>query len=194
MDTTIEARDRFQPKDRGCYVGNRNSTELPLKYLPSELYRYEMSNCLFEAAYEEILTKCGCAPSFHQLGAKSVNGTLCSGPGLTCMNGILRFIGKLNKVREFLPSFFLFCTGFCKGQSTFFETLMSPDSCNFSCGQFSLIWQKRFFFYSKLEYFSSLYFLSGKATHYKLDIGNHARATSNPIFVASTLPVFVSYR
>ena len=139
MDTTIEARDRFQPKDRGCYVGNRNSTELPLKYLPSELYRYEMSNCLFEAAYEEILTKCGCAPSFHQLGAKSVNGTLCSGPGLTCMNGILRFIGKLNKVRDFLPSFFLFCTGFCKGQSTFFETLMSPDSCNFSCGQFSLI-------------------------------------------------------
>ena len=95
MNTTIEARDRFQPPDRGCYV----EKELPLQYLPSRLYRYEMSNCLFEAAYERILSTCHCAPSFHQLGAKSVNGNLCSGPGLTCMNKILRFIGKLNKVR-----------------------------------------------------------------------------------------------
>ena len=96
MNTTIEARDRFQPPDRGCYV----EKELPLQYLPSRLYRYEMSNCLFEAAYERILSTCHCAPSFHQLGAKSVNGNLCSGPGLTCMNKILRFIGKLNRVRD----------------------------------------------------------------------------------------------
>ena len=95
MNTTIEARDRFQPPDRGCYV----EKELPLQYLPSRLYRYEMSNCLFEAAYERILSTCHCAPSFHQLGARSVNGSLCIGPGLTCMNKILRFIGKLNKVR-----------------------------------------------------------------------------------------------
>jgi hypothetical protein len=28
--------------------------------------RYEMSNCLFEASYEEVLHKCNCTPSFHQ--------------------------------------------------------------------------------------------------------------------------------
>lgn len=41
--------------------------ELPLKYLPSNFYRYEMSNCLFEAAYEQILIDCNCTPSFHQV-------------------------------------------------------------------------------------------------------------------------------
>ena len=41
---------RFSPEARGCYFEG----ELPLKYLPSNLYRYEMSNCLFEAAYEEV--------------------------------------------------------------------------------------------------------------------------------------------
>ena len=60
FSTTPEARDRFDPKDRGCYVEG----ELPLKYLPSKFYRYEMSNCLFEAAYEQILEECKCMPRF----------------------------------------------------------------------------------------------------------------------------------
>ncbi|CAB4068103.1 ASICN [Lepeophtheirus salmonis] len=61
------------------------------------LYRYEMSNCLFEAGYEKILEECNCTPSFHQLANKEVP-QICSGPGLTCMNRNLRYIGKLNKV------------------------------------------------------------------------------------------------
>ena len=44
------AKRRFTPEERGCYF----KEELPLKYLPSDMYRYEMSNCLFEAAYEEV--------------------------------------------------------------------------------------------------------------------------------------------
>jgi len=93
MDTTAEAKKRFTPIDRGCYVEG----ELPLKYLPDNFYRYEMSNCLFEAAYEKIIEECHCMPSFHQLAHKDVS-EICTGPGLTCMNKILRFIGKLNKV------------------------------------------------------------------------------------------------
>ena len=56
-----------------------------------------MSNCLFEAAYERIIHDCNCMPSFHQLAHKDVS-EICTGPGLTCMNKILRFIGKLNRV------------------------------------------------------------------------------------------------
>ena len=56
-----------------------------------------MSNCLFEAAYETILKRCNCTPSFHQLAYKDYPD-ICRGPGLTCMNNILRFIGKLNRV------------------------------------------------------------------------------------------------
>ena len=48
--TSLVAKRRFTPEERGCYF----KEELPLKYLPSDMYRYEMSNCLFEAAYEEV--------------------------------------------------------------------------------------------------------------------------------------------
>ncbi len=93
-----KAISRFSPSERGCYIEG----ELPLRYLPSVYYRYEMSNCLFEAAYERILEECRCMPSFHQLGHDVVT-EICSGPSLTCMNRILRFIGKLNKVWAIPP-------------------------------------------------------------------------------------------
>ncbi|TRY72690.1 hypothetical protein TCAL_05397 [Tigriopus californicus] len=95
MSTTPEAIERFSPLERGCY----KEGELPLKYLPSSFYRYEMSNCLFEAAYERVLEECECTPSFHQLAYEHVP-SICRGPSLTCMNRILRFIGKLNRVGE----------------------------------------------------------------------------------------------
>ena len=44
------ARTRFSPEERDCYF----QEELPLLFLPAKFYRYEMSNCLFEAAYEEV--------------------------------------------------------------------------------------------------------------------------------------------
>ena len=34
--TTDEARDRFQPQERGCYFEG----ELSLEYLPKQFYRY----------------------------------------------------------------------------------------------------------------------------------------------------------
>ena len=52
ISTSENAKRRFSPEDRGCYFKD----ELPLLYLPSKFYRYEMSNCLFEAAYEEVST------------------------------------------------------------------------------------------------------------------------------------------
>lgn len=53
ISTSESAQKRFDPEDRGCYFKD----ELPLEYLPSQWYRYEMSNCLFEAAYEEVIRK-----------------------------------------------------------------------------------------------------------------------------------------
>ena len=151
--TTDEARDRFNPTDRGCYFEG----ELSLKYLPKKFYRYvlkifrklkrsksvkdeaffglleslsscqlvftslgvsgplapvswrrpfvswapffryEMSNCLFEAAYEEILHRCNCTPSFHQTGIGEYP-RICTGTKLRCMKSILHRIGKYNQV------------------------------------------------------------------------------------------------
>ena len=61
-----------------------------------------MSNCLFEAAYEEILHQCNCTPSFH-LVAYSEYPYICSGPKLTCMFRVLREIGRYTKVSKALP-------------------------------------------------------------------------------------------
>ncbi|CAB4060681.1 ASICN [Lepeophtheirus salmonis] len=91
--TTDEAKNRFYPEERGCYFEG----ELYLQYLPKNFYRYEMSNCLFEAAYEEVLKRCNCTPSFHQTGIKEYP-KICSGMSLKCMIKILRAIGKYNTV------------------------------------------------------------------------------------------------
>ena len=60
-------------------------------------FRYEMSNCLFEASYEEVLLKCNCTPSFHQTGI-SEYPMICTGTKLKCMTEILHRIGKYNMV------------------------------------------------------------------------------------------------
>ncbi len=73
MSTTSEAIARFAPPERGCYIEG----ELPLQYLPSVFYRYEMSNCLFEAAYERILEECKCMPSFHQVCKHIMKTMMC---------------------------------------------------------------------------------------------------------------------
>ena len=57
-----------------------------------------MSNCMFEGAYEEILSKCNCTPSFHQTGIREVP-RICTGTRLKCMSSILHRIGKYNRVR-----------------------------------------------------------------------------------------------
>ena len=47
--TTNAAKNRFTPEERGCYFDH----EIQLSYLPKNWYRYDINNCLFEAAYEK---------------------------------------------------------------------------------------------------------------------------------------------
>ena len=65
---------RFTPTERGCYFEG----ELGLKYLPVGLYRYGISNCLFEATYEKALEICKCTPYFHWAGIQEY-GNFCRG-------------------------------------------------------------------------------------------------------------------
>ena len=83
----------FQPINRECYL----EEEFGFNYLPDYDFRYRMSNCLFEGAYEEILYRCNCTPSFHQTGIKEYP-VICTGTKLKCMKYILQRIGKYNEV------------------------------------------------------------------------------------------------
>ena len=63
----------------------------------------QMSNCLFEAAYERVLKECRCLPSFHAPAEARVDSgynasSTCKGPSLSCMKRILGLLGKLNTV------------------------------------------------------------------------------------------------
>ena len=55
-----------------------------------------MSNCLFEASFENILKTCECAPGFHTMGGVEAmeKFEVCSGEKLTCMNELLNRMGK----------------------------------------------------------------------------------------------------
>ena len=84
---------RFSPSERGCYFEG----ELGLKYLPRGLYRYGISNCLFEATYEKVLEICRCTPYFHWAGIQEY-GDFCRGKALKCMNDVFTRIGEFDEV------------------------------------------------------------------------------------------------
>ena len=78
---------RFSPAERDCY----SEDEISLKYLPRDHgFRYEMSNCLFESAFENILHKCKCFPG------KNIN------PGWFFMS-FLEFSTRTGVVVDLLP-------------------------------------------------------------------------------------------
>ena len=91
--TTDAARRRFTPEERGCYFED----ELTLSYLPTELYRYDISNCLFEATYEKVLEICECTPYFHWAGVVK-HRQFCRGKSLVCMNNIFSRIGEFTEI------------------------------------------------------------------------------------------------
>ena len=95
--TTQSVISRLTPTERDCYTDD----EISLKYLPiKDGYRYGMDNCLFIAAFEQILDTCKCYPGFNQnlMTGKSsdfeVNINPCIGESLTCMNDILYRVGS----------------------------------------------------------------------------------------------------
>jgi len=97
MSTSANAMARFTSEQRDCY----SEDEISLKFLPKDHgYRYEMSNCLFEAAFENILERCKCAPGFHTMGGDEAMESyeICMGANLTCMNDLMNRMGEFDHV------------------------------------------------------------------------------------------------
>ena len=102
ISTSGNAMNRFTPEERDCY----SEDEISLKYLPhSHGYRYEMSNCLFESAFENILKECKCCPGKSSVHSCKVLHTCKQGIFFTtnskvcfklfsgfCLKGISRII------------------------------------------------------------------------------------------------------
>lgn len=107
---------RFSPEQRDCYQEH----EIDLKYLPkSHGYRYEMSNCLFEAAFEKILDECQCAPGFHNEGGSDAMEVydVCTGGQLACSNEILNRMGQYSRVIDTVDNVTKECLSNCEDQT-----------------------------------------------------------------------------
>ena len=112
--TTKNALARFNPEERDCY----NDDEISLKYLPRrDGYRYGIGNCLFEAAFENILERCKCYPGYSQglVYKHNLDIKPCSGTNLNCMNDILLRIGKYDQVND--NGKMMKCRSSCQDQS-----------------------------------------------------------------------------
>jgi len=98
--TTKAAQERFSPEERGCY----SQREVMLKHLPYGMYRYDIGNCLFEAAYDEVLDRCNCTPYFHwgvvDLPTILAERPFCKGPSLLCMNQVFGQLGEINRIKQ----------------------------------------------------------------------------------------------
>ena len=107
-ETKASTRARFTPVERQCYFDD----EINLSHLPyfgyrsrligqefslkdqqiCHLFRYEMSNCLYEASLQKIGKECNCTPSFFATYLPSPLPP-CEGHMKFCKAGIMEDIG-----------------------------------------------------------------------------------------------------
>jgi hypothetical protein len=61
-------------------------------------FRYDISNCLFEAALQRIELECNCVPAYFQETAPDVN--VCSGSMIQCMNYLKERMGEFRYIYD----------------------------------------------------------------------------------------------
>ena len=117
-----------------------------MKYLPTGSgYRYAIGNCIFEAAFENVLERCNCYPGYnhgliadHNLALKP-----CTGSNLTCMSNILYRVGQYDHVNVGTRK--MKCRSSCEDQvnELFVTTLAYPNEKTFRYRQEFCILIKR---------------------------------------------------
>ena len=65
--------------------------------MPSDMYRYSLNNCLFEAAFEKVIEVCKCFPYFHTM-TKEDSDSVCIGNQILCMYENLAQLGIIHTV------------------------------------------------------------------------------------------------
>ena len=109
VNISEEAVTRFTPSERKCY--EEESDDIQLSHFPyvsdyrceavqsagltQSPSRYEMFNCLYEAALQEAVRKCSCYP-----GYLNPSNSSCSGQSLRCFQDVFYYLGKYRTVED----------------------------------------------------------------------------------------------
>ena len=95
MNTSEAVRNRFSPQQRNCYFED----EIQLLHLPHEnSFRYDISNCLFEATLQKIEENCHCVPAYFQDTVPDV--LVCTGPSINCMKQLKDEMGSIKHITD----------------------------------------------------------------------------------------------
>ena len=57
IETTTKVKDRFSPVERKCFYEH----EIELPHFPHDQFRYSITNCLAEAYFQAVESKCNCS-------------------------------------------------------------------------------------------------------------------------------------
>ena len=95
MNTSEAVRNRFSPQQRNCYFED----EIQLLHLPQDnSFRYEISNCLFEATLQKIEENCHCVPAYFQDTVPEV--PVCTGSSINCMKQLKEEMGSIKHIND----------------------------------------------------------------------------------------------
>ena len=95
MNTSEAVRNRFSPQQRNCYFED----EIQLLHLPHiNSFRYEISNCLFEATLQKIEENCHCVPAYFQDTVPEV--PVCIGSSINCMKQLKEEMGSIKHITD----------------------------------------------------------------------------------------------
>ena len=95
MNTTESVKNRFRPSDRHCYFED----EIELLHLPRDYsFRYEISNCMYEATLQRIEVDCQCVPSYFQ--DMRPNVSVCTGSSINCMKQLKAEMGSIKYIMD----------------------------------------------------------------------------------------------
>ena len=136
--TSDQAYQRFSPEDRGCYFNEE------IKMVDFNLdvgIRYEMTNCLFQAATDKILSECECNTAHL-----NVSGNICRGQKLVCLNKVNAELGRLTEVWDTKTQTIRKCLSACNTTSYADVTVGSssfPNMAAFVFTKYSCILAKK---------------------------------------------------
>ena len=128
IETTSEAKRTLTPESRGCFFDD----EIRLSDVNSDVGgRYEMTNCLFQAAADQIRERCKCDPAYWLIAPN-----MCVGSGVACLKEVNTELGKWNEVVDTLTNTTRTCMAACEATS-YSDTMVSTSSYP-SMGSFML--------------------------------------------------------
>ena len=119
IETSQTAKDTIIPERRGCFFDD----EIRLMDIHQDTGgRYEMTNCLFQAAADQIRERCKCDPGHYE-----IKSNICVGTDVACLKEVESELGKWDEVIDTLTNTTKKCMAACE-TAYYSDTMVSTQT------------------------------------------------------------------